>query len=121
MRPQVLRRAVVVGVSVASLPVLGIVAAPAANAEPLPNGLSVDCSPQPGQENMAICIVSGCPRVNGDYVVDALHWSVAERFEQHEVGFKCINGETARVPAPANFATTGGRREARISVQACRK
>ncbi|WP_142239780.1 hypothetical protein [Mycobacterium sp. ST-F2] len=110
-----------IAAAVAGLPALGIMAAAVGNATPLDNGLNVDCSPQPGQKDTAICIVSGCPRVNGDYVVDALHWSATETFEQHEVDFKCINGQTARIPAHADFGSTSGDSKAKISVQACRK
>jgi pyruvate/2-oxoglutarate dehydrogenase complex dihydrolipoamide acyltransferase (E2) component len=91
---------------------------PVANADALPNGLTVDCSQD--SDIHATCIVGGCPRVNGDYVVDAVHVTVAGQItqneSQHEYEFKCINGQTAR----QGVGTTPGG-TARISVQGCRK
>jgi hypothetical protein len=52
--------------------------------------------------------------VNGDYVVDALHYRYDSGGEQAEVDFKCINGQTARVGLDTTFQSGFG-------VQACRK
>ncbi|MFL0287434.1 hypothetical protein ACJH6H_19425 [Mycobacterium sp. SMC-21] len=81
----------------------------------LPNGLDVNCNQEPGEITTAICVISGCPRVHGDYVVDAVHWKI-DGGEQQEEGFKCINGATTRF-------TLGGGPGAHwnIAVQGCRK
>src|ERR1700712_1156585 len=88
-----------------------MLAAPVASADTLPNGLTIDCSRD--SDFHSTCVIGGCPRVNGDYVVDALH-VLTEFGGQREYGFKCINGATARygidVPGTQN-----------IRVQACRK
>lgn len=80
----------------------------------LPNGLDVNCTEQPG-ETAAICVVSGCPRVHGDYVVDAMHWKI-DGGEQQEEGYKCINGATTRIAIPTRPGSITD-----ISVQGCRK
>src|SRR6476646_349417 len=91
---------------------------PVANADDLPNGLTVTCSQDSDID--ATCIIGGCPRVNGDYVVDAVHVIVAGQITsnetQHEYDFKCISGQTAR----QGVGTAPGRTET-ISVQGCRK
>ncbi|HEY7051363.1 MAG TPA: hypothetical protein VH496_04410 [Mycobacterium sp.] len=93
-------------------------ALPAASADNLPNGLTVTCNQD--SDIHATCIIGGCPRVNGDYVVDAVHVIVAGQITsnetQHEYDFKCINGQTAR----QGVSTSPGRTET-ISVQGCRK
>ena len=100
------------GVAVAAASVaLGLVTmSPAANAEPLSNGLDVTCTAD--SDVHTTCIIGGCPRVNGDYVVDAVH--VRMNGIQDEYGFKCINGETAR------WGHDGGQKFT-IGVQGCRK
>ncbi|QZA08449.1 hypothetical protein K3U94_03815 [Mycolicibacter heraklionensis] len=100
----------VIGASPACLAALGVIVAPGADASPLPNGLDVSCTADSGVHTT--CIIGGCPRVNGDYVVDAVH--VLYNGRQEEYGFKCINGQTARwgVQTVAEFT---------IGVQGCRK
>jgi hypothetical protein len=98
------------GASIAS----GMLAMPVASADTLPNGLTVTCSPD--SDIHSTCIVGGCPRVNGDYVVDALH-VLFDAGSQEEFEFKCINGQTHRVGSiglgsPGSMA---------FGVQACRK
>src|SRR4051812_1316298 len=65
---------------------------PVASADALSNGLTVTCSQD--SDTHATCIIGGCPRVNGDYVVDAVHANVAGQItsneSQHEYEFKCI-------------------------------
>ena len=52
----------------------------------LPNGLDVNCNPEPGEANTAICVISGCPRVHGDYVVDAANRDVPfDRFTVEQI------------------------------------
>src|SRR6478672_1949812 len=91
---------------------------PLANADDLPNGLTVTCSQD--SDIHATCIIGGCPRVNGDYVVDAVHVTVAGQItnneSQHEYDFKCISGQTAR----QGVSTSPGK-TATISAQGCRK
>ncbi|WP_319455308.1 MULTISPECIES: hypothetical protein [unclassified Mycobacterium] len=84
---------------------------PVASADTLPNGLTVTCSPD--SDIHATCIIGGCPRVNGDYVVDALH-VMTQAGGQREFDFKCINGQTHRHGFDVYGPTTFG-------VQACRK
>jgi hypothetical protein len=86
---------------------------PVASADTLPNGLTVTCNQD--SDIHSTCVVGGCPRVNGDYVVDALHYKYDSGGSQQEVDFKCINGQTARVASPFNDPSV------HFSVQACRK
>jgi hypothetical protein len=85
-------------------------AMPVASADTLPNGLAVTCVPDnPGHTT---CIISGCARVHGDYVIDAVH--VMWEGSQQEFEFKCINGATAKWGIKiANQFT--------IAIQGCRK
>jgi hypothetical protein len=91
---------------------------PVSNADSLPNGLTMTCSQD--SDIHATCIIGGCPRVNGDYVVDAVHVTVAGQItnneSQHEYDFKCISGQTAR----QGVSTSPGKTET-ISAQGCRK
>ena len=89
----------------------GAVAAPSATADTLPNGLTVTCTPDSSIH--ITCIIGGCPRVHGDYVVDAVH--VMSPGGQNEYGFKCINGEKAR------WGRAWGGGKFTIALQACRK
>lgn len=86
--------------------------APSANADVLSNGLSVTCTQD--SDVHATCIVGGCPRVNGDHVVDAVHAKI-NGGDQQENDFKCINGQTAR------YGIDNNRQPVNIGVQACRK
>lgn len=90
---------------------------PIASADTLSNGLTIDCKPD--SDVHVTCIIGGCPRVNGDYVVDAVHVRL-EGGEQHEYGFKCINGETVRYGYDV-YATGPHAADRTISVQGCRK
>lgn len=90
----------------------GLLAMPVASADTLPNGLAVNCTQD--SDVHATCIVSGCPRVDGDYVVDAVH-AMINGGEQREDDFKCINGQTAR------YGVDNNRNPINIGVQACRK
>ena len=94
------------------------VSLPTALADNLPNGLTMSCNQD--SDIHATCIIGGCPRVNGDYVVDAVHVTVAGQITsnetQHEYDFKCINGQTAR----QGVGTSPGKAET-ISAQGCRK
>jgi hypothetical protein len=86
--------------------------APLANADVLSNGLNVTCTQD--SDIHATCVVSGCPRVDGDYVVDAIH-AMINGGGQSEDDFKCINGATAR------YGVDNNRQPVNIGVQACRK
>jgi hypothetical protein len=103
-------RAFGVAVAAASIALGVVMVAPVANARPLSNGLDVTCTAD--SDVHTTCIIGGCPRVNGDYVVDAVH--VMFNGIQDEFGFKCINGETAR------WGHDGGQKFT-IGVQGCRK
>ena len=101
------------GVAVAAASVaLGLVMmSPAANAEPLSNGLDVTCNTV--TDTHITCIIAGCPRVHGDYVVDAVH--VMHNGYQSEYSFHCINGATAmynwNAPPPITFGVQGCRKK----------
>ena len=98
----------------------GTLAAPVANADPLSNGLTVDCKPV-GDGHQLACVVAGCPRVHGDYVVDAVHMR-PDGGEQIENEFKCINGQTATYTFQSfNLPFTDPQVGATLSVQGCRK
>jgi hypothetical protein len=110
-RARVLQR-VAFSAAIAGLPTLW--AAPA-NAVPLSNGLDVSCNVEAGTG--VVCTIGGCPRVHGDYVVDAVHFNFNGTGQQ-ERDFKCINGQTARAVddiAPPPGGSTS------IAVQGCRK
>lgn len=87
---------------------------PVAHADTLPNGLTVSCNPNSADH--VTCIIGGCPRVGGDYVVDAVHIRDSSGV-QNELGFKCINGQTAR----AGFDRGRSAQGVTFGVQACRK
>src|SRR5581483_269581 len=106
------------GIASAAIGLAASMMLPVASAGPVGNGLTVDCTQD--SDIHATCIIGGCPRVNGDYVVDAVHaivhGQITSNETQHEYDFKCINGQTARQgvdTAPGGTYT--------ISVQGCRK
>jgi hypothetical protein len=108
-------------IAATGLCVAGMLMMPVASADTLPNGLTVTCSPD--SEIHTTCIIGGCPRVNGDYVVDAVHTILGGAATTHlplgissqqEYGFECIHGSTARQGVDMNGPFT-------ISVQGCRK
>jgi hypothetical protein len=103
--------------------VVGVAAsftAPIASAVPLSNGLTVDCNPV-GDGHQLACVVAGCARVNGNYVIDAVHIK-PDGGEQIEREFKCINGETTTYTFQSfNLPFTDARVAANIAVQGCRK
>jgi hypothetical protein len=102
-----------IAVAVACLSWMGVMmVAPVASADTLGNGLTVSCNQD--SEVHATCVVGGCPRVNGDYVVDAVH-AMINGGGQTENDFKCINGQTARYGVDNNGAPVN------IGVQGCRK
>jgi hypothetical protein len=86
--------------------------APLASADKLSNGLDVTCKAV--TDLQLTCVIGGCPRVHGDYVVDAVH--VMQNGHQDEYEFKCINGATAT----HNIATTV-QNPITLGFQACRK
>ncbi len=85
---------------------------PTAGADVLPNGLDVTC--QVIKDTTASCLIAGCPRVHGDYVVDAVH--IIAYSYQVEKEFKCING--GRATYTTTFKDFGPHT---IHLQACRK
>jgi hypothetical protein len=89
---------------------------PIASADRLSNGLDVTCNTV-GDNDFA-CVISGCPRVNGDYVVDALH--VMDNGHQEEFDFKCINGDTIHTSYHIPIASIGSAGYT-FGLQACRK
>ena len=110
--PALLAIATAIAASVLS----GTVAAQVASADSLSNGLNVTCNAVGA--NQLTCVISGCPRVNGDYVVDAVH--VMDNGHQDEYPFKCINGQTAthNVPIIIGSIGSGG---FTLGFQGCRK
>lgn len=91
-----------------------------ANADRLPNGLDATCT-EPDEYNV-ICLIlpSGCPRVGVDYVPDVVHVIYNHNAAaQDEIGFRCLNGETARYHLSDD--PKWGSTSIVLSVQACRK
>ena len=88
--------------------------APIAHGVPLSNGLDIECFLDNTTNRVKCVTMGGCPRVNGDYVVDALH--VLINGHQDEYPYKCINRQTVSwgldVDPTAPYT---------IGVQACRK
>lgn len=78
--------------------------APIASADNLPNGLTVTCNPV--GPNQLTCVIGGCPRVNGDYVVDIVH-VMDNGYQFDDMDFKCINGQTATHNAAIQIAGIG--------------
>jgi hypothetical protein len=113
-RTRVLKRfAIAIAVACLSWTGVMMVAMPAASADTLSNGLTVTCNSDSAIH--VTCVVSGCPRVNGDYVVDAVH-AMINGGAQQEREYKCINGATAR------FGVDGDQyAPVNIGVQGCRK
>ena len=107
-----------IAIAVACLSWTGVmmVAVPIANADALSNGLNVACNAV--GDNQLTCVISGCPRVHGDYVVDAVH--VMDNGHQDEYPFKCINGHTAthNVAVIISSIGSGG---FTLGFQGCRK
>ena len=85
--------AVIVGIAASFTP-------PVASADNLPNGLTVTCNPV--GDSQLTCVIGGCPRVNGDYVVDIVH-VMDNGYQFDDMDFKCINGQTATHNAATNF------------------
>lgn len=110
VRMRSLKRCVVSTV-VACLCAFGLVLSPSAAADPLSNGLTASCTPD--SDVHVTCIIGGCARVHGDYVIDAVH--VMWNGIQSEYDFKCINGATAR------WGHDNGGKAFKIAVQGCRK
>ena len=99
----------------------GTLAAPIASADTLSNGLTVDCQPVGDSNHQLACVIGGCPRVNGDYVVDAVHIK-PNGGEQLEYPFKCIGGQTATYTFQSfNLPFTDPKVAATLGVQGCRK
>lgn len=91
------------------------VAMPVANADPLPNGYDVSCTPN---GNGAVCHVSGCPRVHDDEAGDVVH----VRFNaqpQNEIGKGC--GDTIDVSTSLTQSTVNVASGFTFSIQGCRK
>jgi hypothetical protein len=88
--------------------------APVANTLPLSNGLDIDCFLDNTNNRVKCVTMPACPRVNGDYVVDALHTMI--NGHQEEYPFHCINGQVVswNLDIDPNSTFTFG-------VQACRK
>jgi hypothetical protein len=91
-----------------------LVIAPTANSLPLSNGLDIDCFLDDTNGRVKCVTMGGCPRVNGDYVVDALHTLI--NGTQNEYPYHCINGQVVswNLDVDPNSKFTFG-------VQACRK
>jgi hypothetical protein len=114
IRPDVVARsAVAVVVSCLCWAAVTLVA-PVAHADKLANGLELGCFVDNPNNRVKCVTLPSCPRVNGDYVVDALHTMI--NGNQVEYPYHCINGQTASwiLPIDPNTTFTFG-------VQACRK
>lgn len=104
-------RRIVTPILVACLCTFGLMLPPSAAADQLSNGLTATCTPD--SDVHVTCIIGGCARVHGDYVIDAVH--VMWNGIQSEYDFKCINGATAR------WGHDNGGKAFKIGVQGCRK
>src|SRR5581483_1703008 len=101
------------GIASAAIGLAASMMLPVAWAGPVGNGLNVDCTQD--NDTHATCVISGCARVNGDYVIDAVHIRL-NGGEQDEQTFKCINaGTTARTGIDNNGQPV------HVAVQGCRK
>jgi hypothetical protein len=91
-----------------------VLVAPVANTVPLSNGLDIECFLDNTNNHVKCVTMGGCPRVHGDYVVDALHTMI--NGHQEEYGYSCINRQTVSwgLDIDPNSTFTFG-------VQACRK
>lgn len=85
------------------------VMAPTANADNLPNGYNVTCTPSGGQ---VVCNIAGCPRVHEDLAGDVVHTKI-NGGPQAELSKACGNTTTTKVPSSPDGFT--------ISIQGCRK
>ena len=114
IRPYAVKRGAVVAAVSAFCWAALVAVAPIANTVPLSNGLDIECFLDNTNGRVKCLTMPGCPRVNGDYVVDALH--VLINGNQDEYPFRCINGQvvTWNLPIDPNTTFTFG-------VQACRK
>jgi hypothetical protein len=108
------RAASCLAVASAALGVAGALVLPVAHADTLGNGLTVSCNPDSAEH--ATCIIGGCPRVGGDYAVDAVHIRDSSG-NQNELDFKCMDGQTAR----AGFDRAVSAQGVSFGIQACRK
>lgn len=89
---RVVQRLVIAAATVAAAAAFAPFIAPVASADNLPNGLTVTCNPV--GDHQLTCVIGGCPRVNGDYVVDIVH-VMDNGYQFDDMDFKCINGQTA--------------------------
>lgn len=114
MRPYAVKRsAAVAAVSSVCWAVVTLVA-PLASTVPLSNGLDIECFLDNTNNHVKCVTMGGCPRVHGDYVVDALHTMI--NGHQDEYPYHCINGQSVSwgLSIDPNSTFTFG-------VQACRK
>ncbi len=112
--PYALKRSAAVAAVSALCWAAAMLAAPMANTVPLSNGLDIECFLDNTNNRVKCVTMGGCPRVHGDYVVDALH--VMINGNQDEYPYHCINGQTVSwgLGIDPNSTFTFG-------VQACRK
>jgi hypothetical protein len=113
-RPYVVKQSAAVAAVICLCWAAVILAVPVAGAKPLSNGLDIECFLDNTNGRVKCVTMPGCPRVHGDYVVDALH--VMINGNQDEYPFHCINGQTVSW----NLATDPGS-PFTFGVQACRK
>jgi hypothetical protein len=115
IRPYAVKRSAAVAAVTSLCGAAVILGAPIANTLPLSNGLDIDCFLDNTNGRVkCVTMPGGCPRVNGDYVVDALHTMI--NGHQTEYPFRCINGQVVswNLNIDPNSTFTFG-------VQACRK
>jgi hypothetical protein len=114
IRPHAVKRSAVVAAVSALCWAAVLLVAPNANTVPLSNGLDIECFLDNTNNRVKCVTMGGCPTVNGNYVVDALH--VMINGHQDEYPYKCINRQTVswNLNIDPNSTFTFG-------VQACRK
>jgi hypothetical protein len=91
--------------------------APTANADQLPNGYNVTCTPM-NSDGGANCVVSGCPRVKGDEAGDVVH--VRFNAQPQDEIVKGCNDTIGVTPSFIN-STVDVASGFTFSVQGCRK
>lgn len=114
MWPHVVKRSAAVAALSSLCWTAAALVAPLANTLPLSNGLDIECFLDNTNSHVKCVTMGGCPRVHGDYVVDALHTMINGR--QDEYPYHCINGQSVSWGLnidPTSTFTFG--------VQACRK
>jgi len=114
IRPHAVKRSAAVAAASCLCWAAATLVAPIAHTVPLSNGLDIDCYLDNAGNRVKCVTMGGCPTVNGNYRVDALHTMINGR--QTEYPYNCVNRQTVDwgLDIDPNSTFTFG-------VQACRK